>query len=134
VDDNGFYTTRKNIVLNNDLLTKKQMNDLQNIPLKKGGIITLNDFEKESNDIQNIPLKKGDIVTSNDYNDDYITYDDPRILKDHYDNLNNERYSLQFWQSLPISNYRFNEDDGLVGVRDLVVKLLANKKLTTEDR
>jgi hypothetical protein len=48
VDDNGFYTITKNIVLNNDLLTENQMNDLQNIPLKKGGIITLNDYNSRN--------------------------------------------------------------------------------------
>jgi hypothetical protein len=94
VDDNGFYTTTKNIVLNNDLLTEKQMNDLQNIPLNKGGIITLNDY--------------------NYYNDD------PRTLEE--------------WQSLPISNYRFEIDNGLGGARDAFSKLLAHNKLTTEDR
>jgi hypothetical protein len=50
VDDNGFYTTTKNIVLNDDLLTEKQMNDLQNMPLKKGGIITLNDYNYYNDD------------------------------------------------------------------------------------
>jgi hypothetical protein len=44
VDNNGFYRTTKNIVLNNNLLTEKQMNELQNISLKKGGIVTLNDY------------------------------------------------------------------------------------------
>jgi hypothetical protein len=72
VDDNGFYTTTKNLVLNNNILTEKQKNDLQNIP-----------------------LKKGDIVTSNDYNDDYITYENPNPLKYHPE-------YLQFWKSIPI--------------------------------
>jgi hypothetical protein len=32
------------------------MNDLQNIPLKKRGVVTLNGYEKQINDIKNIPL------------------------------------------------------------------------------
>jgi hypothetical protein len=93
VDDNGFYTTTKIIVLNNYFLSEKQMNDLQNIPLKKGGIITLND---------------------------YNYYDDSRTLEE--------------WQSLPVSNYRFEIDNGLGGAKDAFLKLLAHNKLTTEDR
>jgi hypothetical protein len=113
VDDNGFYFTTKNIVLNNNnLLTEKEMNDIQNIPLKKGGIITLNDFEK--------------VVTSNNNNDDYITYEDP--------NPQNHSEFIESWNKLPISNYRFNEKNGLVGAKDTVVKLLANKGLSTDDR
>jgi hypothetical protein len=50
VAENGFYTTTKNIVLNNNLLTEKQMNALQNIPLKKGGVVSLNDYNY-NNDI-----------------------------------------------------------------------------------
>jgi hypothetical protein len=63
VDDNGFHTTTKNIILNNNLLNEKQMNDLQNISLNKGGTVALDDYEKQTNDIQNILLKKGDIIT-----------------------------------------------------------------------
>jgi hypothetical protein len=87
VDDNRFYTTTKNIVLGNNLLTEKEMNDIQNIPLKKGGIITLNDFEK--------------VVTSNDVIDDYITYEEP--------NFQNYSEIIKSTNKLPISNYRFNE-------------------------
>jgi hypothetical protein len=56
-------TNKKNdfrIKPNYDFTTK---NIIQDIPLKKGGIITLNDFEK--------------VVTSNDVIDDGITYEEP---------------------------------------------------------
>jgi integrase len=92
-DNKKIYKITKNIVLNN-ILTEKQMNDLQNIPLNKKGIISLNDY--------------------NYYNDDFRT--------------------LEEWQSLPVSNYRFEIDNGLGGAKDTFVQLLANKKLTTEDR
>jgi hypothetical protein len=79
VYNNGFYKTTKNIVLNNNLLTEKQMNELQNIFLKKGGIVTLNDYEKEINDILGISLKKGGILILNDYN---YNNDNPPTLEE----------------------------------------------------